>query len=126
MKEGPLTLDDVKAEIARIDPTLTPEHPHYKTALFMVAAYHGVGQSDVALHKFTGYSRGWLIRRIKNLRRAGIWTDGGSSHRWYDEGFGAVELRLDLRAAEGESDDDLDDDDSRRARTELDAMDDAG
>lgn len=108
MAQSPVTLEQVKAELARIDPSLHEGHKYYKCALFMVAAVMGVGQSDVALHKLTGFSRGWLIRRIKNLKSAGIWKDGQFSHRWYDEGFGAVELRLDIKTAEGEMDEDLD------------------
>ena len=113
------TLDEVKAEVRRIDPTLSDDHRYFKTALFLVAAKLGVGHSDVALHRFTGFSRGWLIRRIKNLKKAGIWRDGVDTHRWYDEGFGAVELRLDVRAAEGEVDEDLDGRDAAQARSTL-------
>jgi hypothetical protein len=121
------TLDEVKAELRRIDPSLTDDHRCFKTALFLVAAKLGVGQSDVALHRFTGFSRGWLIRRIKNLKKAGIWREGTDTHRWYDEGFGAVELRLDVRAAEGEVDEDLDGRDTARARSTLaEITDDAG
>lgn len=116
------TLDQVKAEVRRIDPTLGEEHRYFKTALFLVAAKMGVGQSDVALHRFTGFSRGWLIRRIKNLKKAGIWRNGTDTHRWNDEGFGAVELRLDVRTAEGEVDEDFDARDAAQARSTLAAM----
>ena len=119
MAAEPLTLDEVKAEVKRIDPTLSEEHRFYKTAVFLVAALKSVGQSDVALHKFTGYSRGWLIRRIKNLKRSGIWKDGEFHHRWYDDGFGAVELRLDIKTAEGEMDDDVDSESESKARSAL-------
>lgn len=124
MADAPLTLDEVKAEVRRIDPTLTEDHRYFKTAVFLVAAYKGVGQSDVALHKFTGYSRGWLIRRIKNIKKAGIWKDGKFFHRWFDEGFGAVEFRLDIKTAEGEMQEGVEADDERRARSELAAIDD--
>ena len=120
------TLDEVKAEVRRIDPTLSEDHRSFKTALFLVAAKLGVGHSDVALHRFTGFSRGWLIRRIKNLKKAGIWREGTDTHRWYDEGFGAVELRLDVRAAEGEVDEDLDGQETARARSTLAEMVDDG
>lgn len=96
------TLDEIKAEVQRIDPTLNEAHRFFKTAVFMVAAYKGVGQSDVALHKFTGFSRGFLIRRIKNLRQEGIWKNGEFNHRWYDEEIGPLEFRLDIKTAEGE------------------------
>jgi len=108
MAQFSVTLEQVKAELARIDPSLGEDHKYYKSGLFMVAAVLGAGQSDVALHKLTGFSRGWLIRRIKNLRKAGIWRDGQFFHRWDDEGFGAVELRLDIKTAEGELDEDRD------------------
>jgi hypothetical protein len=123
MADEPLSLDEVKAEVAKIDPTLTEDHRYFKTAVFLVAAYKGVGQSDVALHKFTRYSRGWLIRRIKNLKKAGIWKDGKFFHRWFDEGFGAVEFRLDIKTAEGEMQEDLEAEDERKARSELAKMD---
>jgi hypothetical protein len=124
MADPAMTLDDVKAEVRRIDPSMTEDHRYFKTAVFLVAALKAVGQSDVALHRFTGCSRGWLIRRIKNLRRAGIWKDGESSHRWYDDGFGAVEFRLDIKTAEGEMDDEVDADSAKKARSALDEMDD--
>ena len=100
------TLEEVIAEVQRLDPTIQKDHPYFKTAVFMMAAYMGVGQSDVALHTFTGYSRGFLIRRIKRLKAGGIWTNGKFNHRWSEPGIGAAEFRLDIRTAEGEIEDD--------------------
>lgn len=98
------TLDQVRAEIHKLDPSLKPGHRYYDTALFMVAAFKGVGQSDVALAKFTGLSRGYLIRRIKNLRQEGVWCNGQFNHRWYEDDGGRLEFMLDIKAAEGELD----------------------
>jgi hypothetical protein len=108
MADSTLTLEQVIAEVQKLDPSLTKEHRYFKTAVFMMAAFKGVGQSDVALHKFTGFSRGFLIRRIKNLKRSGIWGNGEFHHRWFEDDIGPIEFRLDVKTAEGELDEDSD------------------
>ena len=102
------TLDQVIEEVQKLDPTLTEDHRYFKTAVFMMAAFKGVGQGDVALHKFTNFSRGFLIRRIKNLRKSGIWANGEFNHRWFEKEIGPIEFRLDIKTAEGELDEDGD------------------
>ena len=106
MSDSTPTLEQVIAEVQKLDPSMKKEHRYFKTAVFMMAAFKGIGQSDVSLHKFTGFSRGFLIRRIKSLRQARIWENGVFHHRWYDEDIGPIEFRLDVKTAEGELDED--------------------
>lgn len=73
------TLNEVRAAIRKLDPSITRSHRLYDTALFMMETYLGVGQSDVALSRFTGLSHGFIIRRIKNLRLEGLWSADGKS-----------------------------------------------
>ncbi len=116
MSDPTPTLEQVIAEVQKLDPSMKKEHRYFKTAVFMMAALKGVGQSDVALHKFTGFSRGFLIRRIKNLRQAGIWVNGEFNHRWYEDEIGPIEFRLDVKTAEGELDEDAEPNDDAPAR----------
>jgi hypothetical protein len=94
------TLHDVISDVQKLDPSLDEGHPSFGTAVFMIAAIRGVGQSAAALSKFTGLSRRFLRPRLNNLRAAGIWGHGTFNHGWYLDERGRREFRCDLRTAE--------------------------
>ena len=119
MPDAPLTLDEVKAEVKRIDPTLSEDHRFYKTAVFLVAALKAVRperRGAAQVHR--------LLARLahpphQEPQARGHLEGRPVHHRWYDDGFGAVELRLDIKTAEGEMDEDVDSDTERKARSTL-------
>lgn len=71
-----------------------------KNLLLLLGAVQ-VGHSPTAISRFTGLAIGFIRRRVKKLRSAGIWIDDGKTAcQWFDES-GEIALMCDLMVLDG-------------------------
>jgi hypothetical protein len=96
----PLSLDQLKAEVRKMDPALKPNDSTFKSALLMLAGLQ-IGTGNLAaLKRLTGLSMHFIRERAQRLRDNGIWRDGVTACNWFGKD-GALAFWLDVTIAEG-------------------------
>ena len=68
------TFDDVKLSVHRTFPDLDIDSAEFKTVVVEEVSKL-VGLSDTKIAKFTGYSRGFVIPRVKKIKKNGLGLD---------------------------------------------------
>lgn len=76
MTEKAWTIQKIKAEVRRMDPTLKASDPAFRVAVIMLSAII-VGQRADRLVKFTGYLLFDIRQVAKRMRENGLWLPGG-------------------------------------------------
>lgn len=97
-----MTLDEIKAELRRMDPEGFDEKEESTQAqIIMLAALH-IGTSHTKLHQFTGIPRVRIAKFAHNLRKSGVWR--GHQGKTYADWFGkdgGIAFNLDTLVATG-------------------------
>ncbi|MGA7622102.1 MAG: hypothetical protein WB630_08825 [Candidatus Acidiferrales bacterium] len=70
-----LMLNHVKLEIQKMDPSLDPESPEFRTAVTVMAATFVVGPDVDLLAQFTGYPMTFVANIACRMRRYELWSD---------------------------------------------------
>lgn len=94
------TVESVRAQVAFMDPELTPDTGRYEAAVLLVAAC-SVGQNIDRLARFTGTRREQVARRARRLVDNGVWQNGHTVARWRDSLDDVESFRSDVAVAEG-------------------------
>ena len=100
MDDKLMTLDELRAEVKRLDPKLAEDKPAFETAIMLLASAQ-LGPDVNAIADFMGIEAASLEERAGQLRKAGIWTDDALNVEWWDEEAGTVAFWLDVCVAEG-------------------------
>lgn len=96
----PITIEDVRGEVAQLDRNLHRNSKTYKTAVVLLSALF-VGQDDDALADFTRYDRAFVSLITERMKENSLWSDGKFICNWMDEEAGSVAFWCDVLVAEG-------------------------
>ena len=100
MNDKLMTLDELRAEVKRLDPKLAEDSPSFETAIMLLASAQ-LGPDVGSIADFMGVEAASLEERAKHLREARVWDGDMLNVQWWDETSGTVAFWLDVCVAEG-------------------------
>lgn len=96
-----VTLEEIRAEVKRLDPNLEEEDPAFVAAVCMLSALE-VGAYAVRVEKFTGYTYRRVTTIARRLTESGVWRGGKTHHSgWDDKDTGGIAFWSDVCVATG-------------------------
>ena len=95
-----MTLNEIKAEVKKMDPQLDRRTKAFKAAVCLLSALQ-VGADSEAVSKFTGYPRKLVDAFTERLISGGVWREGKTCCEWFEEDNGGIAFWLDVCVAQG-------------------------
>lgn len=98
---APVSLDELKATVREVDPTLEEDSELFDAGLVLLAGAFLGTKYVMPISRFSGASPRRVAEFARRLRANGVWTtDGRTACRWEDEG-GDVAFIIDVLIAAG-------------------------
>jgi hypothetical protein len=96
----PLSLEDFKKEVHRLDPKLEEDDPGFSTALVLLVALQ-VGADAQKISDFTKIPLKRVKKLEKNFRANKVWVGKKTCCDWWDKKSGSIAFWCDVLVAEG-------------------------
>lgn len=95
---------EIEREVAQKLPALCSNPTFRRTATLLYAAARAESTSDTFLAQWSGYSRGFTMRRIRLLKATGVWPKarGGKPPDYVSGPHALDDLQIDVKIAERE------------------------
>lgn len=99
-----MNLQDIKAEVQHLDPTLKRKDRSFRTAVILLASVTNDLKTSEELRDFTKYQLRECYTCLKNLRSNGLgWRGDTFVHSgWDDKETGGVAFWIDVAVANGQ------------------------